>query len=145
MAELELTKIEDRMPNGGGAIGKNFDAVKGAVDPMLQDTGWLPLTMANGATGSSNNKPQYRRIGTTVYLTGQATTGGATGPIGTLPAGFRPAFEVHRDPSVASSTRTETVRVFISTAGVISVVSLYHDFGIWLDGFRFESNDDFPN
>ena len=115
-----------------------------AVDGRPLDTGWKNMTMASGAEGSSSDVPQYRRIGNLVYLTGQVTTHGIVGPIATLPVGYRPALDVHRDPSVASSTRTETVRVYVSTAGVVSVISAYHDFGIWLDIFCFLTDEPFP-
>lgn len=147
MAELELTTIEQSMPDGGTAIGKNFDAVKGAVDPMLLDTGWLKLPLAAGATTDTveGNTAQYRRIGDTVLFSGMAFTAGKAAKIATLPVGFRPAKPAHANVPCASVAVTDMARVYIETTGEMDQKSAMSNISFWLDLIRYPTNDDFPS
>lgn len=59
----------------------------------LVDSGWLDLTLVNGATAySESQKPRYRQIGKEIFLNGVfkgITESNIT--IATLPSGFRPS------------------------------------------------------
>ena len=56
------------------------------------DTGWIDLTLTNGATiYNSNQKPQYRKIGSQVFLRGIFCGITERTTIATLPAGYRPS------------------------------------------------------
>lgn len=145
MAELELTKIEQGMANGGTAIGANFDATKAAIDAGLQDTGWVKLTLASGITNDTVNIPAIRRIGSTVYYRGTANTKGAVAKIFDVPAGFRPTAAVHADLPMQSGTVTEFTRVYIenNVASVVASTNIAKFF--FLDQLSHDTNDDFPS
>ena len=62
----------------------------------IQDSGWKNLTLLNGVTSrGSSYTPQYRKIGSFVYLRGQVTIPAHNAAIvmATLPEGYRPSME----------------------------------------------------
>lgn len=94
MAELELTKIENGMANGGTAIGKNFDAVAAAVNPTIGET---VLLWSKGVTNGDifqNGFVRFARRGGMVTINGLFSTTKAFAKgdvIGQIDAGYKPA------------------------------------------------------
>lgn len=62
----------------------------------LIDSGWINLTLENGATAySDGQKPRYRKIGNEVFLSGvYKGVSGTNVTIATLPNGYRPTNKV---------------------------------------------------
>lgn len=67
-----------------------------AYDADISDTGWIKLTLKNGATNFTDGRDLcYRKIGKVVYLSGLITAPESTSvlAIASLPAGFRPHYD----------------------------------------------------
>lgn len=157
MAELELITIENGMASGGDAIGKNFDAVKGAIDDVgskVKDTGWVSLTLtASAATGALF----IRRVGSDVYLAGQVTPVKTAGlstqyVFATIPQGFRPdqtgeryRFKTTFSPS---SSASDELRLQLSASnGALSIIYAATN-ALKLNypsDWHWTTNDDFPS
>lgn len=80
-------------------IVHNKILLKTILNNLLDDTGWVDLTLQNGTTARDNTmifKPQVRRIGNIVYLKGQITIPSFSGTktIAKIPSGFLPSYEV---------------------------------------------------
>lgn len=62
------------------------------INTKIADTGWIDLTLLNGATVQNGFTPRYRRIGKIVIIKGIVTTvSSADTVVATLPTGFRPS------------------------------------------------------
>ena len=89
------------------------------------DMDWTNVTISSGFAPMSGNPPQYKIIGSVVYLRGAfAATGIAAGVnnVGTLPAGFRPSVTAIYAGFTSASTNTHT-KISITNTGVMSIVS----------------------
>jgi hypothetical protein len=119
-------RIESAKTDGSGAILQMLGDGTGrwgtlSVDANGKaviggDTGWINATLTGGWSnyGSPYSGAQYRRIGNVVYLRGLVKDGafGASNPIFTLPAGFRPAGGVAGNDLILTGTtqsRAQTV------------------------------------
>lgn len=144
MAELALTKIEQGMAEGGTAIGQNFDAVKGAVDAG-RSTEKVAVTLAAGVT-AQNVAPTVRRVGTTVFMDGAIakipTSKDAL--VMTIPAGFRPSYELHPSLNYEANPVTGCILVF-GLDGSVKVEMSSMTNAVWLTGMCWPTNDDFPS
>lgn len=86
----------------------------------VKDTGWIDLSISSGWSYQyESDKPQYRKIGNTVYLRGllNATTS-ADSVIATLPSGYRPLGYFVRFP--CSLNLTEIANVQVNVNGIIN-------------------------
>jgi hypothetical protein len=67
----------------------------GVWHTVYEDTGWTPLTLVAGWDVANGEPPAVRRIGSTVHFRGSVMRTGTPapngGPVGVVPAGFRPA------------------------------------------------------
>lgn len=65
---MALNEITKGMSNAAEMIDGNFKK----IDPMVEDTGWLPLPLTNPqfVSFSADLLPMYRRVGNVVSITG---------------------------------------------------------------------------
>lgn len=81
---------------GGIAQRSKVNGTWGSWYEIEGDTGWEDLTLESGFTSrGADFKPQFRKVGKTVYLRGQITGNFTTSstPVFQLPAGYRPTME----------------------------------------------------
>jgi hypothetical protein len=83
---------------------------------LQHDTGWIVAALNSPWTGSL----EYRKQANRVWLRGNLNTGGS-GPVVTLPEGFRPPAEGYYWTVVINGGASGIVNV--TTAGVVSVAS----------------------
>lgn len=148
MAELELTKIENGMANGGTAIGKNFDAVGSAVNAQRYVAPKVIVPIAGVGVVSDTNLPlRYWRQGNMVYLDGQGTfpKKNDSTTFWNIPAGYTPAHT------------TDTVYVHESTVATVAILHFEPSGGahinmvtdnahpISMAGTCWPTTDDFPD
>lgn len=110
---LDSTSTTDAL---SANMGRELDNTK---QDKIVDSGWLDLTLLNGAEAySTAQKPQYRKIGSVVYIRGvfKGVTSTPT-VIGQLPVGYRPACKVII-PQMATGTRVD--RIEYNTDGTIN-------------------------
>ena len=96
----------------------------GWLEPIY-DSGWQQLTVTSGEWTYAiiTARPQYRRIGKTVYLRGLVScVDGAGQTIATLPEGFRPGIYYNRF-SCAHGTNGNTVCINIDSNGAIKDIN----------------------
>lgn len=81
--------------------------------PQLADSGWLDLPLKTGWTYQyDTDKPQYRKIGSTVYLRGLVDATAAAGTtLGELPEGYRPIGQYNRFPCTLNQKEFANVQV----------------------------------
>lgn len=114
--DLESTSPVDALSANMGRVLN-----EGKQDKII-DSGWQDLSLSNGAVAySSDQKPQYRKIGSVVYLRG-VFKGIANVPvaIATLPEGYRPSMKAIY---MQSGTGNRVNRIEIGTNGVINYAS----------------------
>lgn len=92
------------------------------LDAFMNDTGWVNLSLENGATAfDASNVPAFRKIGDTVYLRGAIkglTTLGAV--IATLPVECSPGQDHYFTTVTKDGTSvTGTVTICVNTAGQV--------------------------
>ncbi len=89
-----------------------------SVDSKTEDTGWIDITLMNGATARKGDeyKPAFRRIGSIVYIKGQITVPTSTTDITlfVLPENCRPNYEVN-----IASAYIKNVQMWIRTTGEV--------------------------
>lgn len=111
----------DKVVDGDNAIR----ALAEAVDALLNDTGWINLPAASNGfvADTGGGTPQYRKIGSVVYLRGQylRSTAPATATVATtLPTGFRPTTTVNLHTQ-AFNNGDVAVLVTVNVSGTISI------------------------
>lgn len=89
------------------------------------DSGWITLTL-NAGWSATGETPQYRRIGSAVYVRGRVTDADAsitagTYQIATLPVGFRPTVANMVFAFAGGSGTTSAGRLFVTSGGVITI------------------------
>ena len=92
------------------------------LDDFMSDSGWITLTLENGAVAVTNQTPAVRCVGNRVYLRGSFKGVTATGTtVFTLPFSFRPA-KAHTFTTAALSGSTAndyvTITVYPSNGAV---------------------------
>jgi hypothetical protein len=135
------------MPPGGpvltaseyAEVTARLAVLEGAAPSEPQDTGWQPVTLANGWTVA----PSVRRIGSQVYVNIRGLSGATatSTAVGSIPAGYRP------DVIAGGLTRFGyTFRaVSISTGGAISLDDYSTGDGAAISEiFTYTSADPFP-
>jgi hypothetical protein len=85
------------------------------------DTGWITPTLTNSWTSVAGQTIQYRRLNGFTVLRGQGT-GGTSGSMFTLPAGFRTTQDRYYSV-VAGTSTTVTTRVVVQIAGTVLPVT----------------------
>lgn len=114
-------------------------------DTMTQDTGWQPITVSSGAAVNTGFPPKVRRIANVIYLQGSITLHGKTGDAFTLPVGYRPSADAHFDLPMQSGTTSEMVRVYVTAAGVGSVVATINiDKPFFLEPMSWPTDEPLP-
>jgi len=105
----------------------------------IPDSGWLNLPLADGIQAYGGSTPQYRKIGKLVILRGAVKNVLISGPIGTLPAGYRPTYSVPyvQNTSVRTGNFAMVSRMIVAANGVISVQAIS-------DGAEFGAEKWFP-
>ena len=89
--------------------------VGAAPASAVEDSGWINLPLASGASAVSGWTPQYRRIGRIVHLRGAIfRTGG--GHLATLPTGHRPVGQHHR-----TTANADLGTLTIETGGNVTI------------------------
>lgn len=147
MAELELTKIEQGMANGGDAIGDNFDSVAAAVNATNSKVDSLAATSellwSKGVTNGSifnNGFVRFSRHGSIITLNGLFSSSKAFAAkevIGQIGDGYKP---VDGQAYVQTSLGIATIDsqglhapAAISSGGYLTI------------GGSYATDDDFPN
>lgn len=127
------------------ALKTRMDAVESDVSDLsdlttdLTDSGWRTLPLADGIEAYGGSIPQYRKIGKIVSIRGAVKNVLATGPLATLPEGYRPAFSVPyvQNTSMRSSTCAMFARLIVGVDGVIQVQAIS-------DGAAYAADKWFP-
>lgn len=83
------------------------------------DSGWQPLTLENGWTGT----PVYRRVGKVVEIRGSVSGGTLNSNIATLPVGFRPSQQVNSMVPQLSTNGSDpnNSRILAQSSGAVNV------------------------
>lgn len=95
------------IPNGSGRLKKRVRANAESWPSTWQeiayysdipvDSGWQNISRASGYNAGSLGTPQYKKVGSQVFIRGSWSTsnniGSSSVTLGTLPSGFRPAYE----------------------------------------------------
>lgn len=109
----------------------------------VYDTGWLPLTVSSGFTGTGL---EYRRIGLVVHLRGAITRNAGAFPVGTtavgtLPAGARPSAFGRYAAAAAPSSTAMIPMLQIDAGGAMSVLvsGTAVSTAIYVDGISYVS------
>lgn len=96
----------------------------------VEDSGWINLSLASGVYEySSAQRPQYRKIGNTVYIRG-AVKNVTTLPkvLATLPDGFRPTQVVsYVQNTTIQDSHPHFMRVQVQTNGNIEIKASTND------------------
>lgn len=90
-----------------------------AWPPVVEDTGWLNLSLASGASVVDGLTPQYRRKNGVVYLRGRVQAHVSTGVVGTLPSGSRIG-QASRLPVMLNNSGTTSTVLIVGTDGALS-------------------------
>lgn len=104
------------------------------------DTGWLNLPLTTGiAVYADSQVPQYRKIGSTVFIRGAVKNVLALGVLATLPAGYRPTATITfiQSTSLRTGGFPMYARYTINAAGEIRLESIS-------DGASFGESKWFP-
>lgn len=146
----EIEYPDATLPGGHVRIHEHLqvlaDSVEAALEAVVGDTGWTSISLAAGILVFGGRTPQYKRVGSQVFLRGQIErTASAAFAVGTttitgtaLPAGFRPPQD-SQQASGSGSGGSVTSRINVFTTGVISVTNLAASGVSWvaLDGIQF--------
>jgi hypothetical protein len=105
--------VTDEVWNDNGVL-----VMSGSTIP-IGDTGWVNLTLVNSWTAAGNAR--YRKLNGIVYLEMNVGGGGAA-TVATLPAGFRPGFQVGMAAVFENAPSTFLAgSLFVTAAGDINV------------------------
>lgn len=89
---------------------------------VLEDTGWINLTMAGTwTTAGGATIAQIRRIGSSVYLTGEVWAGAAASQAVLIPVGFRPKSRTTMVVTRASGSTNESQYVLSIPSALDSI------------------------
>lgn len=113
-------------PTAGDADNVPYDLqqLAEAIDATLgpEDTGWVTITTFSAGMTAGTPAPQVRVKNKTLYCRGAVngtTPAGATTPVCTFPAGFRPP--VNRTlPLLATNSSATVGRTLLTSAGLLS-------------------------
>jgi hypothetical protein len=107
--------VTDEVWNSNGIL-----VMSGTSAPAFGDTGWINLSLVNSWTAAGNAR--YRRLNGVTYIE-LNVGGGSAATVATLPAGFRPGFEVGMAAVVENSSTFSAGSLFVTAAGVINVAN----------------------
>lgn len=103
------------------ALEQDVNELKG----LLNDTGWKNLTLENGVEAySTNQRPQYRKIGKVVFIRGAVKNILAKDTvIATLPDGFRPSNSIPyvQNTSMRTGNFAMYSRMIVNNSGAIKI------------------------
>ncbi|TFC94578.1 hypothetical protein E3T28_14850 [Cryobacterium sinapicolor] len=124
-----LNRLASSVSTVVGSILANLTSING----QLNDTLWVPITLASGATVSNGLTPRIRRKNGIVYVVGQLTQG--AGQAFVIPAGFAPSYPMQLAAMAANTGTAATVLVLdpptmsaYTTTG--TVVNLAHSWPV---------------
>lgn len=141
----EQIQLEESMNARFEETNNSFDFSIQEINKKIVDTGWIDLPLNSGWSYQyDTDKPQYRRIGNIVYLSGLVDgTANAPTTIGELPVGYRPSagsfnryvcalnqkdyvnIQVGRNGLITDYTKTtSTKRAFICLSGISFFVNI---------------------
>lgn len=114
-------------------FGENFNATVQSVEVTLKDD-WQTATLSNSWVAmSSDQAPQYRRVGDIVYLRGAMVSGSVSSSAFTLPTGYRPpatrAFSTTSGGAFGEFT-VDSAGVVTPTSGTNTSFWLAHHFAV---------------
>ncbi|MEV1157739.1 hypothetical protein AB0J27_20305 [Micromonospora chokoriensis] len=124
-----LCKSDCRPPHNPGRriremdTGRTYESNGTNWVVVLDDSGVTSVTLSGGWSASINRLQRrngWSFAGLSVQRTGASLAAGARGTVGTLPAGFRPPFDVETTANVSPS---ETATVTIRATGAVEVVA----------------------
>lgn len=104
------------------------------------DTGWQNIPLTSGIVSYADTQiPQYRKIGSTVFIRGALKNVLATGVLATLPTGCRPAATISfiQNTSLRTGDFPMFARYTINAAGQIKLEAIS-------DGASFDATKWFP-
>ena len=95
-----------------------------ALQAAASDTGWQPLPISGTGFTAGSMAPQYRRIGSRVYLRGQIVVdmdavADVTTVFATLPEGFRPSAAKYQ---LLAGEGDRMARLYVRTGGGINII-----------------------
>lgn len=107
--------------NSQDPLNNNFKL----LEKLLEDTGWLPLTLKDGYSWTTSNPGQYRVKSGVVYFRGQLARSNITkGVFATIPTNYAPATMWGAEVGQTGSAVDEAGRVYIKPNGDIELVAV---------------------
>ena len=126
-AEEEAREVRELI-EPQNTIFERLDVLEGAVtnlESKVHDTGWKNLTLENGVIEySTNQRPQYRKIGKVVFIRGAVKNVLAKDTvIATLPEGFRPSNSIPyaQNTSMRTGNFAMYSRMIVNNSGGIKI------------------------
>lgn len=91
---------------------------------VVDDSGWVNLTLGAGWTATGGHTPQARRVGKVVHVRGAVTRGaGASSTLATIPTGLRPASQQFHGAHVTSGG--VVFELLAGTDGTLQLITGY--------------------
>ena len=132
LADMGEETIKGR--TAGAGTGEPQDLTATAIVAMIadefsppdEDAEWTALTLGTGweltplyPTGHTYSAPAYRNVAGVVYLRGAARKGTSTAALATLPADYRPAYDVMFTGRVANQVTLYKTIFWVNADGAI--------------------------
>lgn len=121
---MVLNEITKGMSNAAEQIDGNFKK----IDPMIDDTGYLPLNYINGYKGNSVATGTYRKVGKMVEIIFNVTnlqivSNSVNDTFAILPSGFRPPKGFSFFARTNGTTGKNPMKCTVEVSGELKIVS----------------------
>lgn len=94
------------------------------LEPLLEDTGWLPITLKPGYSWSSTAEGAFRVLRGVVYFRGQLAATSALGIFGSIPVEYAPKLQIGVAAKQASAIMSDIAVIYAKPTGELELVGV---------------------